>query len=290
MTNRMTSFARRTGRNGLNRKGNLRKRVAAILCAAGVVLTGFMGAAPANAAGASGPCDFAVFIGVRGTGAPGGSNVIHSGRVWASGGMGDQISALAGKESAAPYPVYFESLVYPASTDLTNSVAAGSATLINELNYLSTVCGSYAPAVVIAGHSQGASVIESALGNGQWPQGPTLTDRAKSMIKAVTMFGNPGFFPGDVYNAPYSPGGTGLFPRNQVVYNNLTGYRFWGWSQGSTIQNPSWQPRIRSYCASGDFFCQNNPGDSNYAIHNSYKTTTMSFADSWIHYMLTSTN
>lgn len=164
-----------------NKWRHVRSRVAALVCAA-VMTFGTIATAPsATAASTSNPCDFAVFIGVRGTGAPAGSASAHGGRVWTSGGMGDQLSVLAGKIGSELYPTYFSSLNYPASaTNYSGSVATGSATLINELNYLSTLCGGYGPAVVIAGHSQGAHVISDALGAAQWPNGPTLTAQAKA--------------------------------------------------------------------------------------------------------------
>ncbi|WP_372468183.1 hypothetical protein ACCO44_02525 [Microbacterium maritypicum] len=49
-------------------------------------------------------------------------------------------------------------------------------------------------------------------------------------------------------------------------------------------------PKIRSYCATGDFFCQNNPGDGNFAIHNSYGKTTTTIAANWIRYMISDFN
>jgi len=204
--------------------------------------------------------------------------------------MGDQIETLASKLSTGDEPIYFESLAYPASTDYNASVAEGSANLINELNYLSTLCGAYAPAVILAGHSQGANVISDALGYAQWPNGPALTDRAKAMIKSVALFGDPQYWPSDSWNAPYGPSGYGVFQRNQYVRDKLGEYRVWGWPQGSTNPERQWIPKIRSYCADGDFFCQSNAGDGNFAIHNSYKTTTMDFARNWIRYMMTSVN
>ncbi|MCK2035179.1 cutinase family protein [Microbacterium sp. SSW1-49] len=246
-------------------------------------------AGPAAASNASSPCNFAVLIAVRGSGEPAGSGLAHSGRVWTSGGMGGQISVLANKMKAEAFPTYFESLNYPATVaNYQGSVSAGAATLINELNWLATACGNYLPAVVIAGHSQGAHVISDALGGGLWPNGPSLSTKAKQMVRAVTFFGDPQYWPTEAWNAPYSPSGYGVFTRNVLVRNDLSTYRYWGWTQGSTSPSPSWNSKIRSYCATGDYFCQKNPADKNFTIHNSYRTTTMTIANNWIRYVLTS--
>ncbi|MEV7611115.1 hypothetical protein AB0N61_16625 [Microbacterium sp. NPDC089320] len=109
-------------------------------------------------------------------------------------------------------------------------------------------------------------------------------------MKAVTFFGDPQYWPSDVWNAPYSPGGYGTFTRNTQVAANLASYRVWGWAENSTNPNPGWVPKIRSYCATGDYFCQKNPGDSNFAIHNSYKNTSMTIAANWIRYMISDFN
>lgn len=236
-------------------------------------------------------CDFAVFIGVRGTGAPEGANSAHSNRLWRAGGMGGVIAPLKNKVAAKEYPVWSASLNYPANTNYNASVAQGANTLATELNYLATACGSYVPAVVLAGHSQGADVIATALGWGNWPQGIQLTQKAKAMISAVVLEGDPGFFPGDPWNAPGSPNGMGIFPRNTVVKDTLKTFRYWGWAQGSSNTSASWNSKIRSYCFSGDFFCQNDPTDSGFNIHNSYgNVTQVAKAASWIDYMLIDLN
>lgn len=270
-------------------KGRIRRRVTALLCAAGIAVAGLVAAPPANAWPTSNVCDFGVFIGVRGTGAPGGSGLAHSNRVWTSGGMGTQVQPIANHIAGRDMPFYFESLNYPATAaNYSQSVAIGSANLINELNWLANACGTYIPAVVLVGHSQGAHVISDALGGGQWPNGPTLSAKAKNIINGVVFLGDPQYWPTDSWNAPYSPQGYGVFQRNLNVSTQLATYRYWGWSQGSSNPNPSWQPKIRSYCAAGDFFCQNNPGDANFTIHNSYKNTTALTAANWLEYRLVS--
>lgn len=236
-------------------------------------------------------CEFAVFIGVRGTGAPAGATAAHSNRVWRAGGLGDQIAPLRNLVDDNVYPVWSASLNYPASTNYEASVSAGADTLTTELNYLASACGPYSPGFVLAGHSQGADVIARALSWGNWPNGVQLSQDAKNKIKAVVFYGDPRFYPGDTWNAPGSPSQQGLMPRNAILKEELKTYRFWGWPQGSTNPSPTWVSKIRSYCYAGDFFCQNNPNDSGFAIHNSYGSSTQtSKATSWIDYMLTDSN
>lgn len=256
-----------------------------------VASTSGLGVQSAAAYNADNLCEFSVFIGVRGTGAPAGANAVHSNRLWRAGGMGDQVAPLRNKLSENPYGVWSASLNYPATTNYEASVSTGANTLATELNYIATACGVYLPNVVLAGHSQGADVIARALGWGNWPQGVELTQKAKTMIRAVVLYGDPGYFPGDPWNAPGSPSGLGLMTRNTVVKDRLKTYRFWGWPQGSTNPSPSWVPKIRSYCYKGDFFCQNNAGDQGFAIHNSYGSATQaSKAASWMDYMMTDFN
>lgn len=189
-------------------KDHLRRRLATMACVVGVAVSALAGVAPATATTASGPCEFAVLISVRGTGADGGSGLAHGNRVWTSGGEGPQLSVLVNNLKGEDFPVYFESLNYPATAgNYESSVQAGAVNLVNELNWLSTACGNYVPAVVLAGHSQGAHVISEALGHAQWPNGPTLTARAKAMVRAITFYGDPQYATGDTWNAPASPGG-----------------------------------------------------------------------------------
>ena len=122
---------------------------------------------PADASSTNNLCGFGIFIGVRGTNAAAGSSLAHGNRVWLSGGFGDQVADLKSilASSTDPIPYFFESLNYPASGDIgiVPSEIAGRTNLVNELNWLSNQCGASLPAVVLAGHSQGALVIEDAL-------------------------------------------------------------------------------------------------------------------------------
>jgi len=220
-----------------------------------------------------------VFIAVRGTDAPAGSGEVHGGRVWTNGGTGDQIAPLKAALVKSYLPLYFESLNYPAKglLDYPNSFNAGSLTLRNELNYLSTACGSTLPSVVLPGHSQGADVITSALAG--------ATSRARAMVRAVVLYGDPAFKPNHPFNAVGDGKGEGVLARPAGVWSVLDAFRIWGWPQVGTAQ--TWVYKIRSYCKTGDIFCQSGVGSNALAIHNSYTSAT-SDATSWITYMLTS--
>lgn len=259
-------------------------RITAILSAVGIVLASLIAASPASAAGI---CDFAVFIGVRGTDAPAGASSTHSGRVWTDGGMGPQIDQLITDYQQLGYPTYFESLNYPAAggVNYASSVTTGVNSLVAELNWLSTQC-SHLPAVILAGHSQGAQVILDALGWAAFPSGPHLTDSAKNMVRAAAVFGDPTYLPNQPYNDPYvhAPH-NGLFPRNLTVAGWLAqDYSFQGWPMGAN--GPGTVYKIRSWCFSGDYFCQADFSDSNYTIHNSYIDLTMTQARDWIDFLL----
>lgn len=259
-------------------------RIAAMLSAAGIVLASLIAAAPASAAGI---CDFAVFIGVRGTDAPAGSSPTHGGRVWSSGGMGAQIDKLVTAYQQLGYPTYFESINYPASgaPNYQSSVTTGVNNLVAELNWLSTQC-SYLPAVILAGHSQGAQVILDALGWASFPSGPHLTDQAKLMVRAAAVFGDPTYLPNQPYNDPLVHGPhNGFFPRNLTVAGWLAqDYSFQGWPMGGN--GPGTVYKIRSWCFTGDYFCQADLSDTNYKLHNSYGDFSMIDARNWIDYLL----
>jgi len=259
-------------------------RLVAMASALGIVFASLIAASPASAAGI---CDFAVFIGVRGTDAPAGGSATHSGRVWSSGGMGPQIDKLVTAYKQLGYPTYFESLNYPASGGVNygSSVTAGVNNLVAELNWLSTQC-SFLPAVIIAGHSQGAQVILDALGWAAFPSGPHLTDRAKLMVRAAAVFGDPTYLPNQPYNDPIVHGPhNGIFARNLTVAGWLAqDYSFQGWPMGGN--GPGTVYKIRSWCFSADFFCQANAGDSSFTVHNSYGAFSMTDARNWIDYLL----
>jgi hypothetical protein len=166
-----------------------RNRLAtATLCVA--LGASLVAAAPASA-DTSDPCDFGVFIGVRGTDAAPGAGLVHNNRAWTVGGNGDEIVVMSQYFRTNSAPFYMESLNYPAKggVDYLGSVLEGRNTLIAELNWLATQCGGYLPAVVIGGHSRGAAVALNAFIT--MPGYPNLTSQARAMVRAVAVFGDP---------------------------------------------------------------------------------------------------
>lgn len=248
-----------------------------------------MVATPAIAAQPSGACSsLNLFIGVRGTSAPGGSVPNSSGNAWQVGGMGDQVQGIANHfkndypYNSGEFPTYVESLNYPASVDLGNSIAAGVAKLRAELNYLASC--QLTPNIILVGHSQGAAVIDGVLKNPG-----NLSAKAKQQIKGVALLGDPGH----AANMPYSVMNTGnngtlfLTSTEYKAINNT--FRYWGWGQGSQNPNPTWVPRVRDYCFSGDAACTGNLTDRGWYTHTLYPTIH-SQVKSWLDYMLTNTN
>lgn len=243
-----------------------RRRVFGALATAVVGLSIAVGAAtPASAHAVADPCTAkAVFIGVRGTGAPAGTKATASGNAWTSGGHG-LVAGLAGHfASKKQYPMYIESLAYPASSDYQASVAAGAKKLTAELSWLNTRCKGTAR-VVLAGHSQGADVVLDALSR--------LTDpKLKRMVTAVAVFGDPTFVANQKYNAAGSGTRHGMMPRSSQERTVLNTYRL-------SFQGADYT-RLRSFCSAGDWACQGAAYNSrSAAIHNGYKTAS---AAGWI--------
>ncbi|PRA81349.1 cutinase family protein [Microbacterium sp. MYb66] len=245
------------------------------------------GGASASAAASSSMCDFGVFVGVRGTGAPAGSNLVHDGRVWTTGGFGDQVAPIRTALANVPgMKFYFLSLAYPATGVLSPSIQDGKAKLISELNYITTTCP-YAP-IILAGHSQGAQVISQVLQDTvNFPSGAPvgLNPRTKANIQNVVLYGDPYYESGKATNYPNRPKNGLLSTVPYTKKNPLATYSYLGWPAGGSSQQTIY--KVREYCNIGDFFCQSDPADSNYAIHNSYGQNANSVAG-WIQYTLTS--
>ncbi|KJL24511.1 Cutinase [Microbacterium oxydans] len=191
------------------------------------------------------------------------------------------------------YGLYVERLNYPASDAgaYQQSVTSGVLALQAELEWMASRCATL-PAVVLAGHSQGAQVILTALAPGseiKFGGGfyPTLSAKARSMIRAVVVWGDPTWKAGTGWNSSDSMAtGQGIFARGQASLDYLASeYKSWGWPQGSTSPNPQWVPKIRSYCFAKDWACQaGSPIDN--AIHSSCKYY-MSGPRSFVQYMMT---
>ncbi|MFF9563835.1 cutinase family protein [Leifsonia sp. NPDC014704] len=225
-------------------------------------------AAPAEAAPGT-RCGFATVVGVRGSQEPAGTGTANGGRTYASGGLGPTVNAIiAGVQSDPNIPFYVEGLNYPAAildpgnqqaTNYISSLNIGVTNLSGEVNNLATSCPN--TNIVLVGYSQGAHVINNVLANGY------LTVNAKNHISAVVLVASPTFHGGDPWNAPGSPTGNGTF-----------GSSSWplGAYQRQTYIPPDYHlgylPIVRSYCLSGDQFCQSNYTAAGAAIHGSYAT------------------
>ena len=275
-----------------------RKLKPALLVGALVTAAVLSGGSSASATNTTNQCAWAVMIGVRGTSAPGGAGSTQAGHGWTSGGMGDVVGQfmatyLLPSDPWNEYGLYVESLNYPASDagGYAQSVTAGVQALQAELEWMASHCAS-PPAVVLAGHSQGAQVILTALAPGseiKFGGGfyPTLSAKARSMVRAVVVWGDPTWKPGQAWNSPDSvTAGQGILARGQASSDYLSSeYRSWGWPQGSTSPNPQWVPKIRSYCYARDWACQaGSPIDNQ--IHSSYKSY-MSDPRSFVQFMMT---
>lgn len=228
---------------------------------AAIALTVVAGAAtPATAAAVANPCAAkAVFIGVRGTGAPAGSAMTASGNAWATGGHGLVANLARDYSTQKSFPIYVESLAYPASSAYATSVATGVKKLRAEIGYINRTCGGKTK-IVLAGHSQGADVVLDTL--------VALTPATgKNLVVSASVFGDPSYVAGQTYNAPGSGKANGIIPRSAKERTVLRTYTFRD-ADGAT------RSRIRSTCAAGDWACQAAPMNKrSVAIHNGYNSS-----------------
>jgi pimeloyl-ACP methyl ester carboxylesterase len=191
----------KVGRRGRRNRGI--KRIRWLLGITGVLPIALV-TTPSPAQAAYGNmCDYAVVIGVRGTDAAPGKGSLHSGRLYSDGGFGTEIQPLINQLRRDVFPYYYHALNYPAAggTGYIDSVNKGRSRLIAELNYVANSCGKIKPAVVLAGHSQGAAVVLAALIDDGTSSG-NLTSKARAMIRAVAVYGDPLFKKSQAMNAP----------------------------------------------------------------------------------------
>lgn len=254
---------------------NLRARLTRLVGIGAVValLVAASISAPAHAVVGT-RCGFATVIGVRGSDEPAGSGSTNSGRTYASEGLGNVIRNFAiGMQSDRNIPVFVEALNYPANVldpanlDSTNYLASlniGANNLRSEIEDLARNCPQ--TNILLAGYSQGAHVINNVLINAGG-----LSSNAKAHVRAVVMFGSPTYHAGEGWNDSQSGSSHGLLG----VFGNpdLAQYAHLAWLPPSYTLGSSLA--IRSYCLSGDFFCQTNLTPNGRTIHESYPTSSV---------------
>jgi Cutinase len=222
-------------------------------------------------------------IGVRGTNEPAGTGLSNGGRTYASGGLGGPIASLVVSASADPVlPFYVEALAYPAvALDYLNqqaptylaSVNIGAANLRAEIENLASTCP-YSN-IILAGYSQGGDVIDLVLRGA----GGSLSTSAKNHLSAVVMFGSPKFHGGEVWNAPGSGTGNGIF--GAFPHPEYSSYTKLAWLPPD-YSHQGQKTIIRSYCYPGDEFCQSNFSSNGAQIHSSYANNQSTMIDAWV--------
>lgn len=263
--------------------------VAAVIAALLLVVSGGVTSAQALPSGTR--CGFATMISVRGSNEAAGTGTTNGGRTYKTGGAGQTLTSLVAQANASPeVPVFQEALVYPAVIlDLNNptsktylgSLQTGIVNLTNEINDLVAKCPT--TNILLAGYSQGADVISNVIGKGHAAGVTTqpLSAKAHARITAVMLFGDPRYRPNERWDAPGNGTKSGIFQSVSNQFNN---------SDKLTYLPPSYSTigkmtTVRSYCFTGDRFCQSNPSGG--AIHESYKNSSAIvsawvFAKSWL--------
>ncbi|KAI8817022.1 cutinase [Fimicolochytrium jonesii] len=195
-------------------------RVLALLSALAVGAAALPAGIPTGSAAPG--CPTVEFLSVRGTTeSQVGSTILNRGPV---GRLNKQIAGSA---------IY--NIVYPADYNFNTGPAIGARDLLAHLNSRTASCPS--TRFVLAGYSQGAMVVQTAL-----PQIPAAT---APKVKAVIMFGDP-------YYDPLGPSAEGTAK---------------GSGRGGRPVPAQWQPKLRDYCNKGDPVCA---GGSNWVVHASY--------------------
>lgn len=242
-------------RFSLNRS---RRSVAVAVAATLIPIAAFSVAAIPVANAAS--CTSITIIGVRGTGAAGGSGpLIHSGTVYTSGGLANVQTTASDINAGTTASVHYEGLAYPATfityQDQLNLVAYwlseadGVSALRTDIEYDTSHCPS--SKIVLLGLSQGAQVVGDVIDK---TTGTQLSTKAKARIYAVGLMGDPEFKHGESFNTgTMTAGKDGAWPR--------------GASNLSTFAS-----RIRDYCLKGDWMCQGQWTVAGYDVHLTYNT------------------
>jgi hypothetical protein len=239
------------------RRHRLKKRLAAIVGAVTVSISFWSISLPAAASPAPSKCDAAVIlIGARGTGeAPG------------IGGTNAVVESLFKSDDQIPtwtLAVDYPAIAYTGTESYFSSVKDGAANLRAQI--VATVGECPYSNIVLIGYSQGADVIGTVL---EGIETTPLDENARNHILSVAFFGDPTFRAGEAYNAEGSGTGDGLFPRPAGALSSWTRL---GYPTPDTV-TPVPVPIIRSYCFTGDRFCQKGLGPDAGEIHESYDST-----------------
>ncbi|SDG15235.1 Cutinase [Microbacterium sp. 77mftsu3.1] len=255
--------------------GGSRRRLLTTIAAFLGLIAALVVGPPANAEVATSKCSaYAVLITARGVDASKGSN-LRDGRVWLSGGHGDQLVPLVTKmrsDFGAGFPVWTESLAWTASSGSDNfyeaQVNEGVRLLSDEIK--SIIACPRVPKILLAGHSGGADVVTRTL----WNLAGTST---AAFIDAAAVYGDPSTNQNQKWNAKGVSASNGFLKRTDArttAINN--GYRFYGWNYDNLSSTTSgYFPRVRAYCNVGDWACRSPyTGAWSDTAHNSYTGKT----------------
>ncbi|GAA0439449.1 hypothetical protein Acor_13990 [Acrocarpospora corrugata] len=142
--------------------------------------------------------------------------------------------------------VDYEALRYPAvpiwDPTMPASVALGAAELVIRVEQQAAACPEQE--FVLAGYSQGAWVIHSAL--------PLLKDRNAGRISALLLYADPLFHLKDKFAYPKGAGGSEDTRKYKGLLNRLYDLK--------TARLPSWVAPARTYCREGDVICSRSTG------------------------------
>jgi hypothetical protein len=211
-----------------------------------------------------------VMLGVRGTGeAP---------------GMGNTVSVVKGLfDQDKDVPTWSQAVTYPATafapqTSYGISVQKGAIELRGLIKTIVNTCPYVSIALV--GYSQGAQVVGNVLtGTDSTP----LTAAERPHILAVTLFGDPTYRPGEAWDASGDGAGLGLFASLRASHAFSSWTRA-SWPAGASA--PVQKSIVKSWCYTGDRYCQTGLGSDADAIHASYRTKATydaySFIRSWL--------
>ncbi|MFI7588179.1 cutinase family protein [Spongisporangium articulatum] len=215
----------------------LARATAALVTVLAAALATGLGAAPAHAVQASSSgCADVLIIAARGTGEPG--NV--------GAGLSGLVSAI---QNGTSKKVAAYGVPYPASTDFDTSVPDGVSRLTKRATKAVADCPRQR--LVLIGYSQGAWVVGDALDS------PNL-NAAGRRVAAVVLYGDPRFNAAESYDrGSFRAGVDGLYPR-------------------ATGALGRYASRVRSYCDTGDWVCQNGADGNAHNLYGRNKTSAAS--------------